>query len=237
MDQDIKSQIERAKELLQDLKLSCQKDLGERVVSERTKNLTQEVLIKMRHVLDQAMSRFFEKNIAQTLIEKNKKNAKIYFPIARNHAGLKSTLGRGSMINLEISHPEIFNFLESIQPYNQNFQWLEEFSKFSNEKHIRLTPQEVKEENETTIGTTNFGAVRVGPGGSVKMQNCLINGIPVNVEDLNTAPLSSFDPRLKVSRTTWTSFYFQDTQINILWLCEKSVNDLEKILEEFFSKF
>jgi hypothetical protein len=40
MDQDAKSQIERAEELLHDLEVSCNSDLNSQKVSEKTRNLT-----------------------------------------------------------------------------------------------------------------------------------------------------------------------------------------------------
>lgn len=234
MDQDIKSQIIRAKELLNELEKSCVVDLEGKVVSERTKNLTQEILVKMRNVLDQSMYTFFEKNVAPNISCEDKNKARIYFPICRNEAGLRSTLGRGMMSGLEKSHPDIFLFLESYQPYyHDNNAWLEEFSKYSNEKHIQLTPQEVKEENETTISN----AVHVGRGAKVVMRNCLVDGVPVDVGDINLTPMERFDPRLKIKRMTWISFNFKDTDINILLLCKKVVSETERLVEVFFTKF
>lgn len=151
MDQDIRSQIQRAKDLLRELEESCNADFKSKTVSEKTKNLTQEVLTKMRHVLDQSMYRLFEKIIAPSLSVDKKNRARVYFPISRDYAGLKSTLGRGEMANLEITHPDLFKFLESVQPYNSDYSWLNDFSNYANEKHVRLSPQEFKEENETIL--------------------------------------------------------------------------------------
>lgn len=232
MDKDIKSQIERAKELLNELKKSCNSDIATKSISGKTKNLTQEVLTKMRHTLDQCMYKFFEKIIAPTLSETEKREAKIYFPITKKHAGLKSILGRGKMANLETKHSEIYKFLEAIQPYNTDFQWLDDFSRFANEKHIRLTPQELNEKNETILSNT----VRVS-GDKVKMKGCLINGIPINSENINATPLNQFDPRLQAKRKTWISFNFKESNINIIWLCNKAVYDLEKVIDDFFTKF
>jgi len=233
MDQDISSQIARAKELLEDLETSCKSDLQRKEASERTKNLAQEVLLKMRHVLDQSMNRFFQKVIVPKLTPEQSKKARVYFPIARSKEGFESILGRGQMKNLNILAPKVYDFLESIQPYNANSTWLGDFSDFSNEKHIRLTPQEIKKENETVLG----GAVHVGRGSKVMMRDVLINGIPVNSEDINQTPLEKFDPRLRVERRTWISFNFENTEINMLWLCKKSVIDLDETIKEFYKLF
>jgi len=50
MNADIKSQIDRAKELLSDLQESANNDLNKKEVSDKTKKLTQEILVQMRSV-------------------------------------------------------------------------------------------------------------------------------------------------------------------------------------------
>lgn len=81
MDGDIKSQIERAKELLTELEKSANTDLSRKEVSDRTRNLTQEILVKMRSIFDQSMYKFFEKSISSKLSDEEKERAKVYFPI------------------------------------------------------------------------------------------------------------------------------------------------------------
>ena len=131
MDKDIKSQIERAKKLFGELKASCKKDLENKSISDDTKNLTPEILQKMRGLLDQSLYSFFEKNIAPKLSENEKGKARIYFPITAKKENLKSILGWGKMTNLETDYPKVFNFLDSIQPYNKGYEWLGEFNEFA----------------------------------------------------------------------------------------------------------
>jgi hypothetical protein len=226
MDQDIQSQLDRAKELMQDLEMACNVDLQEKNVSEKTKNLTQEVLLKIRHLLDQAIRKFFEKYYFNGLSDSEKKSTKVYFPIVSKKEDLKF-LGNMKMSDIMISHKDFYKFIDSVQPYNPDYLWLKYLRDYSNEKHIRLTPQTIKKENETKLGN----AVHVGRGASVSMNSCFINGIPVDSKDLNTEPLENFDPRLGVQRVTWISFVFSDTDINILQLCKKSVGVGEKIIK------
>ncbi|MCX6764258.1 MAG: hypothetical protein NTU58_00945 [Candidatus Nealsonbacteria bacterium] len=227
MDQDIQSQLDRAKELMQDLEKACNVDLQAKDVSEKTKNLTQEVLLKIRHLLDQAIRKFFEKYYFNGLSDYDKKSTKVHFPIVSKKGDLKF-LGNVKMNDIIISHKDFYKFIDSVQPYNPGYLWLKYLRNYSNEKHIRLTPQTIKKENETRLGN----AVRVGRGAvGVSMSNCLINGILVNSKDINAEPLENFDPRLGVQRVTWISFVFSDTDINILQLCKKSVEDGEKIIK------
>lgn len=64
MNQDFQSQIDRAKELLKELEEVCNDDLKTQNVSGKTKNLSQEVLTKIRHTLDRSMYKFFEEKYA-----------------------------------------------------------------------------------------------------------------------------------------------------------------------------
>ncbi len=157
MDKDTKSQIERAKELLQELEKSCNNDLSSQNVSEKTKNLTQEVLLKIRHLLDQSIYKFFEKHYLPKLTIKEKNSAKVYFPIVGKKEDLKSVLGRGKMATLEKDFPDFYQFIDSVQPYNTAYTWLKHLADFSAEKHIRLTPQIKKETKTMTAKTENVG--------------------------------------------------------------------------------
>ena len=79
MDEDIQSQLERAKELLQELEKACDNDLQAKNVSGKTKNLSQEVLLKVRHLLDQAIYKFFEKHYLSSLYALEKMQLKKAF--------------------------------------------------------------------------------------------------------------------------------------------------------------
>lgn len=227
MDKDIKSQLNRAKMLLQDLEKSCNNDLRERKISEETKNLCPEILLKIRRLLDQVFYKYYEKHHLQKLSEIDKKSAKVYFPIVSKKEDLKSIFGRAKINNLEKDNPDFYKYIESIQPFNKEYLWLNHLRDFSNEAHIRLTPQIIEEKNETRLGS----AVRV-TGKGVSMSNCLIDGIPVNSKDINMEPLKNFDQRLNVKRITWALFLFFGTDINMFHLCKKSVEEGERIIKK-----
>jgi hypothetical protein len=114
MDKDIQSQLDRAKELLQDLGKACNDDLQAKNVSGKTRNLSQEVLLKIRHLLDQSIYKFFEKHYLPNLTEADKKSAKVYFPAVSKKEDLKSVLGRAKMGDLETSHQDFYKFIDSV---------------------------------------------------------------------------------------------------------------------------
>lgn len=226
MDQDIQSQIDRAKEILQDLERACNADLQEKNVSGKTKNLSQEVLMKIKHLLDQAIYKFFEKHYFHNLSEADKKSAKVYFPIVSKQEDLKSVFGRAKMSDIETKHQDFYKLLDSVQPYNQDYYWLKSLASYASEKHIRLTPQKKTETKRVTVsrgaGSVSWGSgVTFGGGVSV---------IGVPIDPTTQMPVPNNVAETKVEN--WISFLFDDSDINVLWLCKKSVEDGEKIITE-----
>jgi len=226
MDQDIQSQLDRAKELLQDLEKACNDDLQAKNVSGKTKNLSQEVLLKIKHLLDQSIYKFFEKYYFPNLSEVDKKTVKVYFPIVSKKDDLKSVLGRAKMGDLEINYRDFYQFIDSVQPYNQDYLWLKHLANFASEKHIRLTPQIKTETRRVTVsrggGSVSWGqGVTFGGGVSVM-------GVPINPKTQMPVPNNVAETKVE----NWISFLLEGSDINVLGLCKKSVEDGEKIIKK-----
>jgi len=226
MDQNIQSQLDRAKELLQELESACDNDLQGKNVSEKTKNLAQEVLLKIRHLLDQSIYKFFEKYYFSNLSEVDKKLAKVYFPIVSKKEDLKSVFGRAKMSDVKTKHKDFYKFIDSVQPYNQDYLWLKHLADFASEKHIRLTPQTKTETRRVTV-SRGGGSVSWGPGvtfgGGVSVM-----GVPI--DPTTQMPVSNNVVETKIEN--WVSFLFEGSNINVLGLCKKSVEDGEKIVKK-----
>lgn len=230
MNEDFNSQLERAKELRKELYDSIKRDLESRIISGKTRNLTQEILVKLRNVLDQTMHSFFEKEIFPNLTKKTKK-IKVYFPIVYKREDFTSSLNKSLIVDLDKTHPTIFAYLESIQPYNSNMSWLGILSRYSNERHVKLTPQKRIEVRRTTVksngGSVSWGSgVRFGKGISIM-------GAPVNPMTQDIEPTKGVESKKEI----WVSFVFEDSNVNVLGLCDKSIEESEKIIKNFCSLF
>jgi hypothetical protein len=226
MDQDIQSQLDRAKELLQELEKACDSDLQAKNVSGKTKNLSQEVLLKVRHLLDQAVHKFFEKHYFDNLSDSDKKSAKVYFPIVSKNDDLKSVLGRAKMGDIETSYRDFYKFIDSIQPYNQDYLWLKHLADYASEKHVRLTPQTKTETKRVTV-SRGGGSVSWGPGVTFG-SGVRVMGVPI--DPVTQMPIPNNTTETKVEN--WVSFLFEGSDVNVLWLCKKSVEDGEKIIKK-----
>jgi hypothetical protein len=225
MDQDLQSQIDRAKELLQELENACDTDLQAKDVSGKTRNLSQEVLLKVRHSLDQSIYKFFEKYYLPNLSNVDKKSARVYFPIVSKSDDLKSVFGRAKMGDIETNHQNFYKFIDSVQPYNQDYLWLKHLAYYSSEKHIRLTSQIKTEAKRVTIshgdGSVSWGSgVTFGGGVSVM-------GVPIDPATQMPVPNNIAETKVE----NWVSFLFEGSDVNVLWLCKKSVEDGEKIIK------
>lgn len=226
MDQDIQSQLDRARELLKDLEKTCNDDLKAKDVSGKTKNLLQEVLLKIRHLLDQSVYKFFDKYYLPNFSGSDKNSVKVYFPIVSKKEDLKSVLGRAKMGDLETAHKDFYTFLDSVQPYNQDYLWLKHLAKYASEKHIRLTPQ-VRIETKRVTVSRGGGAVSWGPGVTFG-SGVSVMGVPIDPATQMPVPNNVVETKIE----KWVSFLFEGSGVNVLWLCKKSVEDGEKIIRK-----
>lgn len=237
MNRDLESQLERMDEFQRDLEIELNKCLTERIVSDRARNILQDLLVKCTLVLDQTMFAFYKKKIVPALTDTDadKLSRHVYFPISSDKNALFSELGKSRMGKIAITQPEIFNILQNVQTYqSKDNYWLHYVKIYGRQKkHVKLIPQTIKEENETLLGNAIFA----GRGSKVEMSGCLINGMPLNCDDVNNAPLENFDPRLDVKRTTWVSFQVLDDELSLRidtnTLSKDVVKGTRRIVDQF----
>lgn len=86
-------------------------------MTERAKNLTHEVLEKLRHSLDAEMRRAWERVAAPQLTQGQRQRARVYFPIADDPQSFQSTLGRAEMGDLTARHRPLYDLLLAHQPF------------------------------------------------------------------------------------------------------------------------
>lgn len=236
---DIESQIDRADELLEELEASVKVDLNSKGVSEKTRNLTQEILVKMRSVFDQTMRKFYEIEIKPALSKSEIKKARVYFPIVPKQSDLLPFLGRGMMKDLDKTHSDVYSLLDSVQPYQTRYAWMEHFKKYANERHIRLTPQKRVESKRLVIGdektkiSIGEGAkIVLGRGASIRVGGKRIFGgqtISTDSKEIRGDPGIA---RMEL----WVNFLFENSTINSLNLCKTVAVEGRKIVTDFLSK-
>jgi hypothetical protein len=230
MDAELRSMLDRADELLVVLETECDRCLGTQQVSDRARNLTHEILDKLRSALDQAMRRAWEKNVSSRLSQAERERARIYFPISADLHVFRSTLGRGCMTDLATSSPHLHQFLLSKQPFtSQDNGWLRILNELAAEgKHVRLAPQKRVETRRITVtghkGRTvswNPSAVRFGRGVSIA-------GAPVDPQTQRIVPT----PGVTETLETWVAFVIEGQKVNALGFCRDACARTRQLIEE-----
>jgi len=156
---------------------------------------------------------------------------RFYFPILPNAASFNGTAGSW-FSGLDISAPQIWSFLESIQPYQTGFAWIGSFNKLNNEnKHGDLVEQIRKETHRINVDIQNGGTVSWNPAGVRFGPGVSIGGVPVNPATQMPVP----HPSQTVERIIWVDFRFKEIDVSAIELLSKSVTGVKAIVTQAYS--
>ena len=228
----LESLLNRADELLKELEEEYKNCLQVQNVNEKAQNLTHEVLKKLRSVLDHTMSIAWNKYIAPTLSERDKKRAHVYFPITDSLHAFHSTLGRGCMANLDKTHNNLYDFLLNKQPFSfEEDQWLKLLAEIAAEgKHVRLTPQK-KIENRRIKVSREGSSVSWDPS-SVKFSGGVsVVGAPIDPSTQRIIPTPGVTEQVEI----WVSFVLEGYGVNALGFCKEARQKTRVFIEEMLS--
>ncbi len=229
MSLQVESILDRADELLEELEDEYRRCLQAQNVSERAKNITHEVLEKLRNSLDHSMTIAWNKNIASNLSEQDKRRARVYFPIADNLDAFRSILGRGFMVDLDKVHRIIYDFLLKQQPFSSSEnRWLQLLAELAAEgKHVQLAPQKRMEARRLKV-TRSEGYVSWDPS-SVKFGSGVsIMGAPVDPRTQRIIPTPGVTEQVEI----WVSFIFEGRGVNSLIFCKEASQKTRKLVQE-----
>jgi len=151
---------------------------------------------------------------------------RFYFPILasrREFEGQTASWFPG----LATSSPDLWAYLETVQPYHDGQRWLGDFNRVNNEnKHGDLLEQTRAESERVTVSGPGGGqvswdprAVRFGPGVS-------IGGVPVDPRTQLPVP----HPCQRVERVIWVDFRFGGIGVSALQLLQSAVTGVPDIV-------
>ncbi len=236
--ESIKSQLKRANEFFDELKLKVKQSLENKLSVEDLKNVAADLLNKLRSPLDHAMRCAFEKYFEQDLEKEELKKVKIYFPIVPKADDLRASLGRSKMLGLETHNKNLYDFLESVQAYTapQN-KWLGLLNDYAVEgKHIDLVPVIVREkkiiDERVNISHSGGGAVEwsrkattFGPGVSVL-------GAPI--DPISQMPIATPEHNVKIIYVETTKGYNLPHGQDIIVFFKECIEETDALIKEFF---
>ena len=150
---------------------------------------------------------------------------RFYFPILRDHSTFESNMGKW-FTGLNSSCPDLWDYLESIQPYHPHYAWLGHFNRLNNEnKHGSLVQQTRSEQQQVRVITQGGGAVSWSPQNVKFGSGVRIGGVPVDRRTQLPVP----HPSQKVERTTWVDFRFEEIDVSALRLLKSSLEGIRQL--------
>jgi len=207
-------------------------------VSPKFRAQTQSLLGQLRSAMD-----FIAHDVASFC---SRPPHKIYFPIATtglSKAQFEKKLAKDWFPELNISRPDLFAFLMSLQPFSPGNEWLPAFHRLSNtNKHVKLSKMVIGGFEAAIIRFDGKPVMQIGDGGyrSLTLQpgsslvfksgekSAALRG-PQTV-DRNTNKLLNADPALDVVTATWTEFKYDEypnqTAIVFLEMAEREVRKI-----------
>ena len=194
--------------------------------------------IKIKNFFDNARSilDYLAHDIAEKL---NITATKIYFPIVKKNSNIqnyKGFIGR-HLPNLQTTNQKLFNYIESLQPYQEKMGWLADFAEINNNsKHQQLTPQTRIENPSVNISHNNVEISLTGGASIVTGSNTLISldgAVIPGGQQISANSNFVGDPRLQVKREIWVSFLLNGN-INALNLLKKMHDEFPKIVSEVY---
>lgn len=219
--------LQRASELLADLKQEYEQSIRDRVVSDRLVHYTHEVSERLRSILDRVARAYWEKRIAPALSEADRGRASVYFPIADDQQAFDSIMGRWRWKSVDGLHEPLKQYLVSLQPYSGDNRWLKILNSLAiQSKHIDLVPQTRNEERRTTVRSPDGGQVSWGPG--VRFgQGVSVFGVPINPSTQRIVPNSRLTETIEV----WSSITIDTFDVDALAFSKLAVSRVSEIAD------
>ena len=233
VDKNLVVSLQRAEELLTELKTEYTRALNEKAAGERAAQLTHEVLERLRSVLDRVARRYWSLRIAPDLSEDDQKRASVYFPISADKHDFDSVLGRWRWKSVRDKHNQIYDYLLGLQPFhNAANSWLKTLNDLAVQgKHIDLVPQKRIEERRTTVAGPS-GYVSWGPGVTFG-SGVSVMGAPIDPRSQRIVPTAGVTEKVEV----WVSFMIEGYGVHALGFCEDALRRTRPIIEQMTARF
>jgi len=216
---DITALIAKAEQQLQQIMKEYDAALHAQTIAAPLKVDIKNYCENLRSVLD-----YLAHSVREKYCPKENPKDIFYFPITPDVSQYKAQMTR-SYPGLQIANAAVWQLLERCQPYCPDFAWLASLNKVNNEnKHGALVAQVRREAVETRVDVAGGGTVSWTQGVFFS-GNVSINGIPIDPRTQLPVP----DPRVRVTKTTWVDFHFQDVGVSAIALLRDSLRGTKAI--------
>lgn len=158
----------------------------------------------------------------------NSKSA-FYFPILPDNRQFQSQTERW-FPGVYASCPDLWDYLESIQPYNDNKSWLGKFNRVNNENKHESIVEQTRMETQRVNVSFGTGSVSWDPNAVKFGSGVFIGGVPVDPQTQMPVPHQS----QKVEKITWVDFQFDGINESALTLLKKTVAGILSIVKDIY---
>ena len=177
----------------------------------------------LRSVLD-----YLASDIREIHCPNAKPKERFYFPILPDRTQFESRMTQW-FPDLAVSSPDVWNYLESIQPYHDGFEWLGYLNRVNNEnKHKALVEQTRTETERVSVSTKGGGQVSWTPGSVRFGKGVSIGGVPVDPDTQMPVP----HPSQTVKRVVWVDFRFADLNVSAMALLPTAADGVKAIVDD-----
>jgi hypothetical protein len=216
----IEALIRKSRTTFAVLKREYETSLHEKVIRDDLRVDIKNIFENLRSCLDYLAHELFE-----ALCGVAKKPDNLYFPIRSSRIEFDKFMNR-DYLGLERANKQVFDFLESIQPYNN--AWLSQFNQLNNEnKHQDLVEQTRVESRYVSVTSLGGGGVSWGPGVSFS-GDVRVMGVPIDQRTQLPVPNNQVVTKI----TIWVDFAFKVNGLSVLPFIEGSVNKVESVFRE-----
>jgi hypothetical protein len=229
--EEVRKQIKYLKGRYTELISFCEKENTPQV-SDDVRNIAQDIITRLNRLLDNIIFIFFLTKISPELSTELRKKyeKKVQFPVCKKLEDVKILLSRFNMVDLQTKNVSAFSIINEFQPYQDGKEWISYLRKYSNLGHRKLIAQEKKKDISLMLGEV----LKISGGASVTMNNCFVNDIPIKHLTIDKNVIEGdLDPRLNPRVEVEITYLLEDDNIDLLWLCKKSLEEIEKIATKF----
>ena len=147
-----------------------------------------------------------------------------YFPILASRNDFEARTGKWYP-ELDNKAPALWNYLETVQPYHQDYRWIGIFNKINNDnKHGDLVEQTRAETEQVRVSMAS-SSIAWTPGNVMFGSGVFIGGVPVDPRTQMPVP----HPSQRVERITWVDFRFKGENVSALGLLKQALTGIREI--------
>jgi hypothetical protein len=177
----------------------------------------------LRSVLD-----YVAHDIRETYCTGADPKMRFYFPILASRGEFEAQAKKWYP-GLDARVPDLWNYLETVQPYHQDYVWIGIFNKINNEnKHGNLVAQTHTETEQVRVSMPGGGSVTWTPQNVKFGPGVFIGGVPVDPGTQMPVP----HPSQKVERIIWVDFRFAGENVSALGLLKQALAGVRKIAKD-----